>query len=127
MTRDLRSAMIYALGIRSGAEGDFDPYGALCAMFDVAHALYWLDPNSVPSAWQFSPGLGGDMDYAECTEGDGEGCPVHSDECREAYALLTACGVDLADPYGNEAGRAAERALIALGNELEPYAALSDV
>lgn len=124
----MREELLSVLDIRSGGEhGDHHPYGALCAMFDIAHALYWLDPNSVPAAWGFRPAPAGSPDYAECTEGDGDGCPAHSGECWAAYALLTQAGVNLSDPYGDEHGLAAERALVELGTELHPYARLSDV
>lgn len=129
---DLRDAILDALDVRSGRDGDHDPYSALCAMFDLAHALYWLDPNSVPSSWGFRPAPYGSIDYADCAESVEDGaCGLHCGECWAPREVLAVCGVALDGPYDTPerwatADRAIE-AMVAVGDELEPYAVLSDV
>jgi hypothetical protein len=127
---DYRDALLSVLDIRSGGDaGDHDPYDALCAMFDIAHALYWLDPNSVPSSWGFRPSMVGGPDYAECdaSEMSDWHCGLHSNECCTARELLYTLAVTLSDPYGDAMGLRAERELVSLGNELNPYALMSEV
>lgn len=40
----------------SGKTTDHSYYDVIGTCFDVCEALYWLDPNAVPDAWQYSPG-----------------------------------------------------------------------
>lgn len=119
-----QDTLLSILDIQSGKAGDHDPYSALCAMFDIANALYWLDPNSVPAQWEFRQSPMGGLDYAECTTDiDAMECDAHpSGECTNALMLLMECGVNLSDPYSTDSGYAAERALIELGNVLNSYA-----
>lgn len=119
------AALLDILDVRSGATVTHDPYSALCAMFEICNALYWLDPNMVPAGWEFRPSMAGGLDYAEC--GPDEECTVHCGECTTPRALLEACGVVMDDPYSTPAGELAESLLIELGNELNPYALMSEV
>lgn len=117
------SHLLDILDIRSGKTTTHDPYDALCAMFDIANALYWLDPNSVPARWGFRAAPSGGLDYAECA-GEVE-CETHpSGECCTVRMMLLELEVDLVAPYNDAFGSAAERALIELGNELNAYALL---
>lgn len=119
-------AVIDTLDIRSGTDHEFDPYSALCGMFDIAHTLYWLDPSAVPAAWQFSPGMG-DWDLAPCSESEAGDCDAHGTDCEVPRNLLYALEVYTPDPYFNTNGRRAESALIEAGNALKPYSRLSEV
>lgn len=116
-------SLLSVLDVPSGETTTHDPYGALCAMFTICDALYWLDPNSVPADWGFCAAPSGGLDYAECA-GEHE-CETHSSgECSTARMMLLELQVNLADPYGDAFGRAAEEALIELGNALNPDALL---
>lgn len=122
---ELHDALLGVLDVKSGKDTDHDPYAALCAMFDIANALDWLDPNSVPAHWGFSPSPMGGLDYAECHNASNGECGAHpSGECSTTRGLLYECGVVMSDPYGYPSGARAERALVELGNVLNPYALL---
>lgn len=72
----------------------------LLTRFDIAEALYFLDPNAIPAEWEFRIGAHGGWDYSTCVDnGDGEGCETHSGECDGARMMLEDLGVDLDDPF----------------------------
>lgn len=112
----------------SGKTTDHSHEDVLASCFDVADALYWLDPNAVPASWGFSPAPSGGLDYATCdTDGTAE-CVTHpSGECDTVHYLLAEAGVtDFGDPYGSNVagGYTAEAALIYAGTIICRYESL---
>lgn len=115
-------------GWASGKTTDHSHEDVLASCFDVALALYWLDPNAVPAEWGFRAAPSGGLDYAECdTDGTAE-CVTHpSGECNTVHYLLWEAGItDFANPYGSNVagGFTAEAALVCAGTIVSRYESL---